>query len=107
MEQAKILRKDRDRQQRSANSQVNTECQEGIPLGLSYAGSVDVTSNGIPCRIWEDYELLDHQGVEHNHCRNPDDDPEGVWCNTDDPDETEETPINIKQGINGMDFFHL
>ena len=88
MEQEKILRKNRDRQQRSAHSQVNTECQEGIPLGVSYTGTADVTNNGIPCRVWEPSELQDHQGVGHYHCRNPEKDPEGVWCNTDDPDET-------------------
>ena len=80
--------RERNRQQRSACSLGSAECQEGIPLGVSYTGTADVTNNGIPCRVWEPYELQDHQGVGHNHCRNPDEDPEGVWCNTDDQDET-------------------
>ena len=80
--------RERNRQQRTACSLGSAECQEGIPLGVRYTGTADVTNNGIPCRVWEPYELQDHQGVGHYHCRNPEKDPEGVWCNTDDPDET-------------------
>ena len=72
--------RERNRQQRSAGSLGSAECQEGIPLGVKYTGTADVTNNGIPCRVWEPYELQDHQGVGHNHCRNPDEDPNGVWC---------------------------
>ena len=110
LEQAKILRKDRDRQQRSAKSKVNTECQEGKPLGLSYIGSVDVTANGVPCRVWQPYELQDHQGVEHNHCRNPDHDPVGVWCYI--ANNTQETwgycsvPICGSKRLKVLDFSH-
>ena len=88
MEQANILRKDRDRQQRSVDSPVKLDCQEGKPRGVSYSGIVDVTASGTPCRVWQPKELQDHQGVEHNHCRNPVEDPMGVWCQTDDPNET-------------------
>ena len=88
IEQAKILRKDRDRQQRSVDSPVKLDCQEGNPLGVSYSGIVDVTASGTPCRMWKPYELQDHQGIGRNHCRNPDEDPDGVWCNTDNPYET-------------------
>ena len=77
-----------DWQQRSVNSPARTECQEGNPLGLSYTGSADVTTTGIPCRVWDNSELQVHQGVEHKHCRNPDHDPDGVCCNTNDQYET-------------------
>ena len=99
--------RDRNRQQRSAGSLGSAECQEGIPLGVSYTGTADVTTTGIPCRVWDNHELQDHQGVGHNHCRNTDDDPEGVWCNTDDPEETWgycSVPICGNAGMKVFDF---
>ena len=81
----------RDRLQRSADSAFsdNSECQEGIPLGASYSGRVNVTSSGRTCQAWSTTQPHDHPFTElgdHNYCRNPSGDLIGVWCFTTDPD---------------------
>ena len=79
-----------DRQQRSVSSQGNHECQEGNPLGASYSGRMSVTTSGRTCQVWaaQQPHQTDFPDVgEHNHCRNPDGDPAGVWCHTTDPDK--------------------
>ena len=79
----------RDRHQRSFGSQGNLECQEGNPLGASYLGSMNVTTSGRTCQAWSAQEPHEHdysQVGEHNHCRNPYGDPEGVYCYTTDPE---------------------
>ena len=70
-----------NRQQRSLNS----ECQEGNPPGTNYLGEVHVTRNGDNCAVWNTSESLKHNFLavgEHNHCRNPNGKPGGVWCFT-------------------------
>ena len=78
------------RKQRSVSFQEDQECQKGIPLGESYSGKTNVTSSGRTCQVWAASQPHEHDYTyvgEHNHCRNPVDDPEGVWCYTTDPDK--------------------
>ena len=66
------------------------ECQEGDPPGVSYSGNVNVTSSGRTCQVWSKQEPQDHCYTwlgDHNHCRNPDGSPGGVWCYTIDPEK--------------------
>ena len=79
------------RRQRSVSFQDDHECQEGNPLGASYSGKMNVTASGRICQIWAASKPHDHDDTEvgeHNHCRNPDEDPTGVWCHTTDPDRS-------------------
>ena len=78
------------RKQRSVGSQDDQECQGGNPLGASYVGKMNVTSSGKTCHVWAASQPHQHDFTdvgEHNHCRNPDGDLEGVWCFTTDPDK--------------------
>ena len=82
-------RRIQDRQQRSASgSHDNHECQEGNPLGVSYSGKKNITASGLTCQVWAALKPHEHNHTdlgEHNHCRNPSGDLEGVWCYTTDP----------------------
>ena len=86
------------RRQRSVSLQDNLECQEGNPPGVSYLGRVNVTASGTACQAWDATEPHQHELTyvgEHNYCRNPDDDSEGVWCFTTDLDKLwEQTKTN-------------
>ena len=78
------------RKQRSVSSQDDQECQEGNPLGASYLGKMNSTSSGRTCQVWSASQPHEHSYTdvgEHNHCRNPDGDIEGVWCFTTDPNK--------------------
>ena len=53
-------------------------CQKESTNGVDYRGRAAETVDGVACMKWT-------EGVtegEHNFCRNPTDDPNGVWCNT-------------------------
>ena len=78
-------------------------CQEvstGSPLGATYSGKMNVTTSGKVCVVWDmdrydyndnnNYNYYDADMGEHNYCRNPIGDPEGVWCYTADWEESEE-----------------
>ncbi|XP_078687217.1 plasminogen-like [Branchiostoma floridae x Branchiostoma belcheri] len=65
--------------------------------GASYRGNVSVTETGLTCQRWDSHTPHSHSntpenhpssGLEQNYCRNPDEDPAGVWCFTTDPDTT-------------------
>ncbi|XP_035699689.1 plasminogen-like [Branchiostoma floridae] len=70
-------------------------CLEGD--GTSYRGSIAETSSGLTCQAWDSQEPHLHDygpenypdsGLENNSfCRNPDEDPNGPWCITVDPDK--------------------
>ena len=95
----------KSRQHRSLSSQGNPECQEGIPLGGTYSGRVNVTASGRTCQVWaarepSEHDYTDYTEVgEHNHCRNPDGDLGGVWCYTTDPEKQWGTALflNVSQ----------
>uniref|UniRef100_A0A671EBK8 Plasminogen n=1 Tax=Rhinolophus ferrumequinum TaxID=59479 RepID=A0A671EBK8_RHIFE len=71
-----------------------SECRIGN--GRSYRGTVSKTKTGVACQKWSDnvphkpnytpasYPL---EGLEENYCRNPDNDKEGPWCYTTDPNQ--------------------
>ena len=104
----------RDRQQRSVSSEVssqsNRECQEGFPLGARYSGRMNVTTSGRTCQVWAASQPHDSwypELGEHNHCRNPDGDPAGVWCQTTDPEKEWEScsvPICEPTMLKVLDF---
>ena len=53
-------------------------CQKESTKGVDYRGKAAETVDGDACANWA-------EGVtegEHNFCRNPSDDPNGVWCKT-------------------------
>ena len=89
-EERKSQTRIQSRQQRSVNSQDNPECQEGNPPGVSYLGRVNVTASGTTCQAWAATQSHQHNFTdvgEHNYCRNPNGDLEGVWCYITDPDK--------------------
>ena len=61
-------------------------CQEGDQLGVSYAGTTNITVSGRTCRAWSDTKFT--SVGEHNYCRNPLGlHPDGVFCFTTDPNK--------------------
>ena len=82
------------RQQRSADY---LECQRGgSSPGKDFSGRTNVTESGRTCQNWAASEphvpkytdvgkVGDTEAGEHNHCRNPNQNSEGVWCYTTDP----------------------
>ncbi|XP_076102523.1 uncharacterized protein LOC143071810 isoform X1 [Mytilus galloprovincialis] len=62
----------------------------GTDNGILYFGTMKQTKDGIECQSWSaqtphshKYGYLEDQG---NYCRNPDQDENGPWCFTTDPD---------------------
>ncbi|VDI72691.1 chitin synthase [Mytilus galloprovincialis] len=62
----------------------------GTDNGISYFGTMKQTKDGTECQSWSaqtphshKYGYLEDQG---NYCRNPDQDENGPWCLTTDPD---------------------
>ena len=63
------------------------DCQQRSTLGSEYAGEANTTVDRIPCQKWSDTQPHDHPFThvgDHNFCRNPDGDSNGVWCITTD-----------------------
>ena len=58
-------------------------CQKPSTNGVDYRGRAAETVDGIPCLKWTE-GVINPPSIpsEHNYCRNPTDDPNGVWCNT-------------------------
>ncbi|XP_048210357.1 plasminogen [Perognathus longimembris pacificus] len=70
------------------------ECRTGN--GKSYRGTMAKTKDGVACQKWSatsphrpNYtpEKFPAEGLEENYCRNPDNDGQGPWCYTTDPDK--------------------
>ena len=63
-------------------------CQHKSTHGMDYRGTANTTKSGIPCQRWSDTQPHDHPLThigDHNYCRNPDGDSNGLWCFTTDP----------------------
>uniref|UniRef100_A0A6I8NWX0 Plasminogen n=1 Tax=Ornithorhynchus anatinus TaxID=9258 RepID=A0A6I8NWX0_ORNAN len=71
-----------------------SECKIGN--GESYRGTMAKTRTGVTCQKWSadsphmpkySPKLYPSKGLEENYCRNPDQDPQGPWCYTTDPEK--------------------
>ena len=75
-------------------------CQEG--LGKEYIGTANTTTGGFACQAWSDQDDDNvHSDLgNHNYCRNPDADGDGVWCYATDPDKSwDQCPVPINRGM--------
>ncbi|KAI4539100.1 hypothetical protein MG293_010492 [Ovis ammon polii] len=71
-----------------------SECKIGN--GKTYRGTTAKTKSGVTCQKWSatsphvpkfSPEKFPLAGLEENYCRNPDNDENGPWCYTTDPDK--------------------
>lgn len=78
------------------SSTDTSTCGTDSALQADYRGTVNVTANGVPCQAWDSQTPHSHSltpcnypdaGLESNYCRNPDGEPNGVWCYTNDPNK--------------------
>ena len=64
-------------------------------LQKDYRGPLQVTNTGKKCQKWTSQFPHEHSRTDskypdsglgdHNYCRNPDNEPDGAWCYTEDP----------------------
>ena len=83
------------RQRRQTDDVIG--CQKESTKGVDYRGRAAETVDGDACLKWtegyggewaDDVAHMAHYVVEHNFCRNPNDDPNGVWCTTSTNSDT-------------------
>uniref|UniRef100_A0A8C9RW30 Plasminogen n=1 Tax=Scleropages formosus TaxID=113540 RepID=A0A8C9RW30_SCLFO len=76
-------------------SKPTGDCKSGN--GESYRGLTSMTATGVTCQAWSAMSPHQHasftpethptKGLESNQCRNPDNDVNGPWCYTMDPNK--------------------
>ena len=67
----------------SCSSIKDVGCQRSSTKGADYDGIASETEEGTPCLKWtEGYNGLWASQGDHNYCRNPSNNPNGVLCTT-------------------------
>ena len=70
-------------------------CNQFGHVPSNYAGTISIAKSGKTCQKWTSQHPHEHERTpdgypgeglgNHNYCRNPDNEPEGSWCYTTDP----------------------
>ena len=93
---------------RGQDDRTQIGCQQKSTSGRDYLGEANITVDGIPCQKWSDTEPHDHSFThvgDHNFCRNPVGDPDGVWCYTTDPGFRQQyCPVPFCPPFKALDF---